>query len=103
MYCRNCGKKLKICDDRVKYCFECRCNQYGEVIKFENCMFCGEPIPYTGHRKRKMHQRCLVDDLYDAIARGDKLTPAQQSRAYSHDIKIKQLQEIVAEDKREKI
>ena len=59
MYCRNCGKKLKICDDRVKYCFECRCNQYGEVIKFENCMFCGEPIPYTGHRKRKMHQRCI--------------------------------------------
>lgn len=57
------------------------------------CVYCKKPV--TGER---MHPGCLVDDVYDTIARGEKITEVQKQRCKYRKIKIGDIRRAVMQD-----
>lgn len=62
-----------------------------EIIK--SCIYCGEQV-----RGSRMHLGCLIDDIYDTIASGKELTPAQRERCKVRHIRISDIRRAVIQD-----
>lgn len=58
-----------------------------------NCIFCGEPIIGMD-----MHRECVIDDIYETLFNGQKLTQIQYARAKMKKINMKEPRMEVLED-----
>lgn len=99
MNCTICGKKMLVFDGRVKYCDECSAADPDGKISVKPCIICGEDVINTGMQRKELHPQCVYDDIYDTIAAGGRITAIQYSRAANYDVSIKEVRQIVREDK----
>lgn len=63
---------------------EWHCGICGKLVVNENC--------------DRYHRGCVIDDVYDTIMRGEKVTMAQRLRLRHRDIDIAELRKTVIED-----
>lgn len=62
------------------------------------CLLCGQPTT-----NERIHTGCVVDDIYDTIASGQKVTHLQRSRAHQKNISVDEIRIQVFEDMRGKV
>lgn len=102
MICRKCGKKILVFDGRIKYCAEC--NAYtGEKIFKTPCALCGEMVINYGRQRKELHRECIIDDIYDTLYSGERLTHAQYQRANNYEISVMEIKRAVREDMRGRV
>lgn len=63
------------------------------------CCYCNTETK----NKKPWHMRCIIDDIYDTIYKGEKITHRQYDGARYYNISIKELRNEVQEDKNGKI
>ena len=97
--CKKCGKELLVFDSRVKYCERCRETENGERVSVKACLMCGEDVVNVGMQRRELHPQCVYDDIYETIAEKRRITAIQYSRAFNYGVNIKEVKQIVKEDK----
>jgi len=67
-----------------------------DSVKIRRCIFCDEPI--LGKTRTIMHRECVIDDIYETLASGNKLTLEQKCRARNKNVSVMEIRETVIED-----
>lgn len=60
------------------------------------CRRCGEPV--TGFKGHRICKGCVIDEIYDTIATGGKVTETMRNNARAKGINIKEIRKSVFED-----
>lgn len=63
------------------------------------CEYCGRPT----YSNRTYHKMCLIDDVYETILKGERLTSKQGGRLYACNLSANEIRSDVEEDKRGKL
>ena len=94
---------MLVFDGRVKYCDDCSETDSGERVYKSPCIICGETVINSGRNRKSLHRQCIIDDIYDTLYAGERLTQIQYQRASNYGISTLEIKREVAEDKEGRI